>query len=81
MISRDKGLPMSQVGILNLFRVKDASFCCKDDIVWAKLISVESLEEIGELETLETLGKVYEPRRIKDTTRGTLGTIVGRGLE
>ena len=73
MISQDKGLPMSQVGILNLFWVKDASFCCKDDIVWAKLIIVESWEEIGELATLETLGKVYEATRIEDTIGGTLG--------
>ena len=72
---------MSQVGILNLFWVKDTSCYCKDDIVWAKLIIVESWEEIGELETLETLGKVYEATRIEDATRRRLGTIVGIGVE
>ena len=51
IISQDNGLPMSQVGILNLFWVKDASCYCKDEIVWSKLISVESLEEIRGIKT------------------------------
>ena len=45
------------------------------------MIIVESLEEIGELEILETLGKVYQVIGMEDTNGGTLGPIVGRGLE
>ena len=63
---------MWQVGILNLFWVKDTSYCCKDDTIWAKLIIVESFRELGELATLETPGKVYEATRMEDRTRETL---------
>ena len=81
IISWGKGLPMLQVGILNLFWVKDASCYCKDDIAWDKLISVKYLEETGRRETFEALGKVYEATRMEYTTGGTLETIVGIGLE
>ena len=66
---------------MNLLWVKDVSCYCKDDIVWSKLIIVESWKEIGELATLETLGKVYKATRIEDTTGGTLGMTVDIGVE
>lgn len=75
MISKERGLATSHVGMLYLDWVKWATFCCNVVTVWIKVLMVGSKDVVVGIGMLDILGNAKEVEGIyKDVNRGLEGT-------